>query len=625
MRRDGFAALVYLTVAIAFFFDAAIGRGAFFHYDTWMQNYAFRAWWFEQLKQGHFATWCPGMFAGYPLFAETQTGPLYPLTFLLFLALPSTFAFSWSVILHFALAGWGMHLLVRRFGASFWACLLAGFTYAYSGFLVTHVVHFNLLTGAALLPWALYFAAGLLDGAQREEAMRRRDFLGLGFIVAGFFLGSHPYALFMALLATLIGAACWCAGMPARVRGTLQIAGAWILGAALGAVQLLPAIDLLGRSSRSTAVERGFLTFGSFPPWNWSALANPDVFGTPVDGSFFGGPDWSHFAETCAYTGILAIGLAVAAVILRRDRAAWGFMVLGATGLLLMLGKYTIVYRVLEHIPVLQSTRLPARFSLIWSTAIAALSAFGLDALLREKTACRKHAAAAGMIVILLLTLGSWFAGREARHPSAELLHTGSQWPAQLNVITERARSSLTRTQIASAIALIALGAFATRRHRYLAAAAPVLAFADLASWGASFNPRIDPRNLTTSPPIVEALPKVQPRPRIFRQGVDEMWERTTRLPRTDLFTPAWKGNEESYKTGAWALPPNSQLLYHVDSGEGFTSLIPLQWLEWMGEPLVAGAAPRPDLSEAQADLLGIDAVISSGSGIAGQNWDSKA
>ena len=163
------------------------------------------------------------------------------------------------------------------------------------------------------------------------------------------------------------------------------------------------------------------------------------------------------------------------------------------------------------------------------------------------------------------------------------------------------------------------------RRRRVFAAAAPLLAFADLASWGGSFNPRTDPQNLVTPPPLVESLPRTQPRPRIFRQGVDEIWERTRRLPRTDLFTPAWKGNEESYKTGAWAVPPNSQLLYHVDSGEGFTSLIPLQWLEWMGQPLVAGAAPRPDLTEAQADLLGIDAVISSGSGIAGKDWEAHA
>jgi heme A synthase len=565
------------------------------------------------------------MFAGYPLFAETQTGPLYPPTFLLFLALPPTLAFSWSVIVHFALAGWGMHVLVRRFGASFASCLLAGVTFAYSGFLITHVVHFNLLTGAALLPWALYFAAGLLDSARSGERIRPLDFFGLAAVAAGYFLGSHPYALFMALFATIVTAIGW-HGLRALSPGALGIAGAWILGAALGAIQLFPAIDLLGRTSRSAPVERGFLTFGSFPPWNLSALANPDVFGTPVDGSFFGGLDWSHFAETCAYAGILSIGLAVAAIVLRRDRATFGFLVLAAAGLLLMLGKYTVVYRALEQIPVLQSTRLPARFALVWTLAIAALAGFGLDALLQEKDATRrKKAAACGAIAILLLTFGAWLAGRDARHPTSDLVQTGSEWPAKLQTITERAQSSTNRTKIISALAIFTLGTLVTQRRRAVAAAVPVLAFVDLASWGASFNPRTDPRHLTTPPPVVQALPSAEPRPRIFRQGVNEFWERAPRLPRIDLFTPDWKGNEESYRTGAWALPPNSQLLYHVDSGEGFTSLIPLQWLEWMGQPLVAGAAPRPDLTEAQADLLGIDAVISSGSGIAGQGWEEQS
>ena len=102
MRRLVSPGLVFPAIAIALFPKALTGQGAFFHYDTWMQNFAFRAWWFGELKQGTFATWCPGMFAGYPLFAETQTGALYPLTFPLFLLLPATLAFSWSVILHFA-------------------------------------------------------------------------------------------------------------------------------------------------------------------------------------------------------------------------------------------------------------------------------------------------------------------------------------------------------------------------------------------------------------------------------------------------------------------------------------------------------------------------------------------
>jgi hypothetical protein len=88
--RAGGIPLLFLALAILLFPQAFLGQGTLFHYDTWQQNLAFRAWWFAELKNGHFATWCPGMFAGYPLFAETQTGPLYPPTFFLFSLLPAT-------------------------------------------------------------------------------------------------------------------------------------------------------------------------------------------------------------------------------------------------------------------------------------------------------------------------------------------------------------------------------------------------------------------------------------------------------------------------------------------------------------------------------------------------------
>src|SRR5262245_1192343 len=98
MRERGGAGLerlVFPALAVALFPRPFVGAATFFHYDTWMQNLAFRAWWFRELRAGHFATWCPGMFAGYPIFAETQTGPLYPPTFVLFSLLPATLAFSW--------------------------------------------------------------------------------------------------------------------------------------------------------------------------------------------------------------------------------------------------------------------------------------------------------------------------------------------------------------------------------------------------------------------------------------------------------------------------------------------------------------------------------------------------
>ncbi len=621
MRREGIAILLYLAIAAAFFLDAAVGRGAFFHYDTWMQNYAFRAWWFDQLKQGHFATWCPGMFAGYPLFAETQAGPLFPITFVLFLVLPATLAFSWSVILLFALAGTGAHALVRRLGGGLPAALVAGAAFQLAGFLVTHVVHFNLLTGAALLPWALFFSAGLL------RRTNRRDALGLAAVAAGYFLGSHPYAILMALFATaFLGASA--ASRVLAARGAAAIAGAWILGAGVGAIQLLPAIDLLERTPRGAAVDASFLTFGSFPPWGIAALANPDVFGTPVDASFFGGFDWSHYAETCAYVGLLPLALAASAVVLRRDRATFALAALAAASFVMMLGKYTAFARVLELVPVLQSTRLPARWALPFSLAVAALAGLGLDALVREVRAGRRaFAAGAGAVLVVLLAAAAGWMGHEARSPSPEL-RAGAAWTPTLDRVQRRARESWARTAAAGVVCAGALAAFAgarERRRRRLAFVAPALVAADLASWGASFNPRVPPAFLTSPPPAVGVLPETAPRPRIFRQLVDELWDRVPGAPRTDLFTPGWQGNEATYATGAWALPPNCQILYGVDSGEGFTSLPPLQWLEWMGVPILSGAAARPELSEAQADLLALDAVLSTGTGIAGAGWESRA
>ncbi len=621
-RRESLLAVLFLAIAALFFFDAAIGRGAFFHYDTWMQNFAFRAWWFAELKAGRFATWCPGMFAGYPLFAETQTGPLFPTTFVLFLLLPPTLAFSWSVILMFALGGWGACTLVRRLGGSVAAGVLAGVAYELSGFLVTHVVHFNLLTGAALLPWALVCVAGLSARANV------RDFLGLAFVVAGFALGSHPYAMGMAFVATIVIVGACARGVRDAVRAGGAALGAWGMGLAIGAVQLLPAAELLRRTPRGHAVDSTFLTFGSYPPKQIAALVNPDVFGTPVDGSFFGGIDWSHFAETCAYAGILPLALAVVALVLRRDRATVALVILAVAAFVLMLGDRSSVWRALAAIPIVQSTRLPARWALPFTLAVVSLAGLGLDAILREQSARRRWGAvAAGAGVVIGIAAFAWWVGRESLAPPDALRGGGMLWPAKLAVITESARAAWGRVAIllaASLAMLAALASFASsKRGVLLAALAAAVVLADLASWGAAFNPRVPPATLTARPPAVDALPDASPRPRIVRQGVDEMWERVPGMPRVDLFTPAWKGRASSYASGAWALPPNSQLLYGVDSVEGFTSLPPLAWLEWMGTPASMGAVPRVDLTEAQADLLSVDAVLSTGSGIAGEGWSA--
>jgi hypothetical protein len=610
--------LVFPAVALALFPGVLEGR-SFFHYDTWMQNLAFRAWWFDELKQGHFATWCPGMFAGFPLFAETQTGPLYPPTFALFLLLPATAAFSASVLLHFALAGAGACFLARRLSADRAGAVTAGVAYELSGFLLTHVVHFNLLVGAALAPWAATFAWDAAGG-------RARSAPALAAVVALLLAGAHPYATIMSLAMAALLMLGRSAGPRAAARNAAVLLGAAALGTAIAAVQVLPARELIGRTPRGGAADWSFLTFGSFPPWQAATLAAPDLFGTPVDGTFHGGPDWSHFAETCSYVGLLALGLAAVAVFLRRDRATLCFSIGAAVSLLLMLGKYTPVYRALSWLPLLSSTRLPARWAMLFTLAAAVLAGLGVDALLRESAPRRRRALAVGAAVMILFAAAAWIQGEAARSPDEAIARTGRFWPERIAAISRAAQADSVRLVVVLGAALAGAGLLALRRVPRAAAFAPAaILAADLGSWGASLNPTIPAEWIVEPPPVVGALPRTEPRPRVFRQGVDELWVRARGAPRADLFTPAWKGNEESYRSGAWTLPPNTGLLYDVDSGEGFTSLPPAQWLEWTGLAGAPGATPRAELSEAQADLLAIDAVISTGSGIAGGGWEAKA
>ena len=608
--------LLFVALAVALFPRVLLGE-SFFHYDTWMQNLTFRAWWFAQLKAGHFATWCPGMFAGYPLFAETQTGPLYPPTFLLFLLLPAPAAFSFNVLLHFAAAGWGAWWLARKLGVGGTAAVAAGAAYELSGFLVTHVVHFNLLTGAALAPWAVGLAWEAWRGSPRCA-------LGLAVVVAGLLLGAHPYATMMTLM---LVAAAWLArgGTAAgRVRGGGVAAAAVLLGTALAAVQVLPTRELLARTSRGGSVDWSFLTFGSFPSWQIPALVAPNLFGTPVDGSYWGGPDWSHFAETCAFVGLPVLAMAAAALVLRRDRPTLFAAGAGAVSFVLMLGKYTPLYHVVSWIPLLQSTRLPARFALPWTVAMVVLGALGLDALLRAEAPRRRRAVIAGAVAATALAVAALAANEAARSPDAALTGTGRMWTAQLETISAAARGNAVRLVVTLAATLGVLAMFLRARvPRFAAAGLIVVLTADLLSWGRSFNPTVPGDWITEAPPAVEALPRTEPRPRIFRQGADEIWARAPGTQRVDPFTPNWSDHAATYRTGAWALPPNTQLLYGVDSGEGFTSLLPEQWLEWMGLAGAPGAAPRPELTEAQADLLSLDAVISTGAGIAGEGWEA--
>ena len=116
-RKDlGAVGLLGAAVTI-FFWPVTVLEGAFFVQDVMVQNHPFRDFFARSLREGQLPLWNAAINCGFPLFAEGQAGPLYPPNVILALLLPTWAAINWNIVLHLWLAGAGMYVLVRAFGA----------------------------------------------------------------------------------------------------------------------------------------------------------------------------------------------------------------------------------------------------------------------------------------------------------------------------------------------------------------------------------------------------------------------------------------------------------------------------------------------------------------------------
>ena len=102
------ASILLLALAVALFFREAVTlQGAFFVQDVMVQNYPFREFCSQALRQLELPLWHPGINCGFPLFAEGQAGVFYPFNLLTALLLPTWVAIGCNVVFHLWLGGRG--------------------------------------------------------------------------------------------------------------------------------------------------------------------------------------------------------------------------------------------------------------------------------------------------------------------------------------------------------------------------------------------------------------------------------------------------------------------------------------------------------------------------------------
>jgi hypothetical protein len=356
--------------------DGLFGGPAFYELDTQLFYYPLAQWVGEQLRTGSYPLWLPGIFTGYPIFADGELGLLYLPQVLLLLVLPTPVAMVWLRVLHVFLAGALTLWFLRSLRLDTLAALGGGLVFALGSFLTAQMHHENVIRSAVWLPAVL---AALELATRSSTRPRQLMWIAVGALAfSQAALGVHVQPVLMSALA-VAGYALLCAR---RGWSALLLAVAiGIGGMGIAAAQWLPLGEWALVSSRRGGVTYEFGSAFGIAPENLLTVLFPYFFRLPDATTWWS--LWQQW-ETELYVGIPTLALIVVGIVFARRIESLYFVLLGSLSLLIAMAHYAPLFNlhfVLWSLPGFSFLRAPGRFSYLVVFACACLAAFGLQAL----------------------------------------------------------------------------------------------------------------------------------------------------------------------------------------------------------------------------------------------------
>ncbi len=358
--------------------------------DGWSQNIGVRLLVGRMLLKGFLPLWNPYMFGGTPLLASAYPGVLYPPNWL-FAVVPYGLAMNTIVIVSYHIALIGTYLYARRLGVNRTGALVAGITYAFCGYMVSHLGHTPRIAAAAWLPWIILS----LELLYQRLAWR---WVALGAVsICMPLFASEPqvvvYALMVGGAYVLFSAFGRGEALPSR-RQFLFASGAMVvIGLLLGALQMLPSMELMRQGFRAE-ISYDYFKDSSFPYRHLLTFIYPYFFGgmyLPNHEVKYWSESW--LSELGGYAGVLSLLLALVALVARRNRMAafWASVIIVA--LFLAFGHFLPfkINSLLFLLPFYSKFRVSARHVMEIGFAVSILAALGVQALTMLDQAARRR------------------------------------------------------------------------------------------------------------------------------------------------------------------------------------------------------------------------------------------
>jgi hypothetical protein len=403
-----------------------------------------------QVHAGHLPLWNPFSGLGLPLAFNWQSGA-FSLPAAIGYAFPLHVAYAVQIIVSLAVAGTGAYVLARVLHVGVIGCATAGTVYELSGSFMGWLgwPHAAVMSWAG---WLLALTILIVRGGQRT-----RNIAAFAVCTALALYSGQPEILTILLasvtvffLALVIIKVATKHSARLSLRPSLDFILAIVAGAALGAPLLLPGMQVLEKSTRSSSAYLARTEVGkALPPHDLVHLLVQGYNGLPIAGNEVFG-DAVYF-DTAAYVGVIAIALAVLGVVRGRRRpAVISLLVLSIVTLGIVF--FPPVEAIFIHLPLVQTIDWH-RDLMILGLCVAVLAGLGMDTLVHSATERRVQLLLGGILAACVALLAVfWWAGSSGLSPVDAGLR----------------RDSLKLPLICSALALVAIGGLAawTSRRR---------------------------------------------------------------------------------------------------------------------------------------------------------------
>jgi hypothetical protein len=295
-------------------------------------------------------------------------------------------AYGLLLIAGFALTGWSMCLVVKRWTGEWTAGIVSGAIFAFSAHALTRIPHLQ-AQHVEVLPPALLALDALLVQPNARRAIGLAAWSALQATTSVYLLAMTFFAIAAGVLAR-----------PADWLGRKfnPFARAFAIAGATASIVLVPFLLPYYYASQDQGLTRSLSDAARYSATWMDYLSTPSRIWYPL---------WSHrfFVGTALFPGAVGLVLSLVALIrgnALRDPRARMCLVIGVVGIALSFGPKLPGYAALyDAVPILKGIRATARFGYLATLAVAVLAGFGTVVICRITPHRLRPAVAAGLVL----------------------------------------------------------------------------------------------------------------------------------------------------------------------------------------------------------------------------------